>query len=153
NDSAGATGGGVSEVFGLPSWQAGAGVPASMNPPNFVGRGLPDVSGNGSPNTGYTITVNGQQQTFGGTSAVAPLYAGLVALINANLSRPVGFLNPVLYSLASTSVFVDMDDGIDNRWSGGPSDVPSYTSGPGWDACTGLGRLDGMQVLGAYLKA
>src|SRR5580704_8577954 len=69
----GATGGGVSDVFSLPSWQAAAGVPPSANPGARVGRGVPDVSGDADPQTGYSVLVDGQQITVGGTSAVAPL--------------------------------------------------------------------------------
>ena len=93
--------------------------------------------------------------TIGGTSAVAPLYAALVALINASLSTRVGYLNPTLYGLAGGAVFRDINDGISNavQWndSDGTLDGPSpgYTSGAGWDACTGLGGLDGNQLLNA----
>jgi subtilase family serine protease len=94
NDN-GATGGGISYSFALPSWQNGVGVPSSANGDGRQGRGIPDVAGNADPNSGYTLVLNGAPDgPIGGTSAVAPLYAGLVALLNATLGRPVGYLNP-----------------------------------------------------------
>ncbi len=93
----GATGGGVSDVFPLPSWQSGAGVPPSANPGGNVGRGVPDVSGDADPNTGYNTLVDGQSGVVGGTSAVAPLWAALIALINQSNNKPAGLINPLLY--------------------------------------------------------
>ena len=58
------------------------------------GRGVPDVSGDADPNTGYNILVDGESAVFGGTSAVAPLWAALVARINQQTGKPIGFLNP-----------------------------------------------------------
>src|SRR5262249_19244974 len=91
-----ATGGGVSDFFALPHYQAGANVPHSANfPYTRIGRGVPDVAGDADPNTGYRIWINGQYTQVGGTSAVAPLWAGLIArinqiLISQNLGRQVG---------------------------------------------------------------
>jgi len=97
----GVTGGGISDVFPLPPWQVGAGVPVSVND-GHVGRGIPDVAGNADPRSGYVLIIGGQSTLpAGGTSAVAPLYAGLVALLNAGLS-PWGYLNPTLYMSAKT---------------------------------------------------
>ncbi|MGH8155150.1 MAG: S53 family peptidase, partial [Rhodanobacteraceae bacterium] len=76
----GATGGGVSSVFALPTWQAVANVPKA--PGGFTGRGVPDVAGNADPMTGYQVLVDGQSMVVGGTSAVAPLWAALVARLN-----------------------------------------------------------------------
>ena len=96
----GGSGGGVSNVFPLPSWQSWAGVPASVFPAGHVGRGVPDIAGNGDPASGYQLILNGQSiGVWGGTSAVAPLYAGLTALLNAALGEPLGFLNNNLYTL------------------------------------------------------
>ena len=147
--SGGATGGGVSEVFPKPAWQAAAGVPPSANPGHHVGRGMPDVAANADPATGYLIEVDGQRMVIGGTSAVAPLYAALIALCNEQLGRRLGHLNPVLYRLpASAQVFHEIERG-DNDISGahGP-----YAAGVGWDACTGLGSVHGTRLLAA-LKA
>jgi subtilase family serine protease len=140
------TGGGVSYIFGIPSWQASAGVPVSANGDGHRGRGVPDVAGNADPASGYTITFDGITEPVGGTSAVAPLYAGLVAVLNATPAGPVGFLNPRLYSLNGSIVVRDIDDGISNACGLG---LPGYTSCPGWDACTGLGSINGTALLRA----
>ena len=137
----GATGGGISDVFPLPSWQNGANVPPSANPKRNVGRGVPDVSGDADPTTGYVTLVDGQPGVIGGTSAVAPLWAGLVALINHSIGEPVGFINPLLYQNAGTAGdFHDITSGSNG----------AYQAGPGWDACTGLGSPIGTGV-GAVL--
>jgi kumamolisin len=133
----GATGGGVSDVFPLPAWQAGAGVPPSVNPGRRVGRGVPDVSGDADPRTGYSVLVDGQQITVGGTSAVAPLWTGLLALINQGVGKPVGYINPLLYQKATGPAFDDIVSGTNG----------AYTARSGWDACTGWGSPDGTKLL------
>lgn len=138
----GATGGGVSTVFAIPSYQSSAGVP--VNPEtNFAGRGTPDVAGNADPATGYNVRVDGQNTVVGGTSAVAPLWAGLIALINQKLGSPVGYLNPKLYPLGE-SPFHDITSGNNDD-----SNLGYYSAGPGWDACTGLGSPDGTAIANA----
>ena len=136
----GATGGGISDQFPLPSWQANAGVPPSANPNHNVGRGLPDVTGNADPTTGYVTIVDGKPDVIGGTSAVAPLWAGLIALINESIGKPVGFINPLLYQDAGTADDVN-DITVGNNGA--------YSAGPGWDACSGLGSPIGTQVAAA----
>lgn len=133
--SGGSTGGGVSSVFALPSWQAVAHVPPSPTPTG--GRGLPDVAGDADPATGYRVRVDGIETVIGGTSAVAPLWAGLIALINQQKAHPAGYINPRLYG--NTGVLHDITSGSNG----------AFTAGPGWDACTGLGSPDGTQVLNA----
>jgi kumamolisin len=128
----GATGGGVSVDFALPSWQANAGVPKSTS--SKGGRGVPDVAGDASPETGYNILVDGQQEVVGGTSAVAPLWAGLIALINQQRGSSAGFVNPALY--AAPSAFHDITSGNNG----------AFSAGPGWDACTGLGSPNGVAI-------
>ena len=123
----GATGGGVSNFFALPSWQVNASVPAPSG--TTGGRGVPDVSGDADPDTGYTIRVDGQTTVIGGTSAVAPLWAGLVAVANQQLGTQVGFLQPAIYAAKAASAFDDITEG----------DNGAFSAGPGWDACTGLG--------------
>jgi kumamolisin len=138
----GATGGGVSVKFPIPQYQAGANVP--VNPQtNFAGRGVPDVAGDADPSTGYQIAVDGQPTVVGGTSAVAPLWAALVALLNQSLGKSVGFLNPTLYSLA-TSATNDITQGNNDD-----SGLGSYSAQPGWDPCTGLGSPNGAALLSA----
>jgi len=136
----GATGGGISDVFPLPTWQKGAGVPPSANPNKNVGRGVPDVTGDADPTTGYVTRVDGNPDVIGGTSAVAPLWAGLIALINQRIGKPVGFINPLLYQDAATAR--DLNDIISGNNG-------AYSAGPGWDACSGLGSPIGTQVAAA----
>jgi kumamolisin len=158
NDQAsggGATGGGVSVVFPLPTWQANAGVPPASatttkhettsaitseaekkKAASTGGRGVPDVAGDAAPATGYQILVDGQQEVVGGTSAVAPLWAGLIALLNQQLGKKVGFLNPQLYPLKETPFF-DITSGNNGAFS-------AHT---GWDPCTGLGSPNGQLLL------
>jgi kumamolisin len=136
----GATGGGVSDYFALPAWQKQAGVPPSVNAGHSAGRGVPDVAGNADPATGYQVLVDGESAVIGGTSAVAPLVAGLVALLNQKLGSPIGYLNPTLYTTqALSSAFRDVTQGNNG----------AYTAGPGWDACTGWGSPNGAKLLAA----
>jgi kumamolisin len=140
-----ATGGGVSEHFALPTWQEAANVPPSVNPGGSVGRGVPDVAGNADSSTGYRIHLNGQDAVFGGTSAVAPLWAALTAILNERLGGRVGMLNPVLYtSPAATQGFQDIVEGKNEVGT-----TPGYEAVVGWDACTGLGSPNGEGLLGA----
>ena len=130
----GATGGGVSTRFPKPAYQG--------NAVRGTTRGVPDVAGDASPLSGYSVRVDGQQTVIGGTSAVAPLWAGLTALLNQGLGAPVGFINPRLYALAGSDAFRDITQGNNN----------GFNAGPGWDACTGLGRPNGANLL-ARLKS
>ena len=136
----GATGGGVSAAFPLPSYQANAKVPPSAATGN-QGRGVPDVSGDADPQTGYVVQADGSQFVVGGTSAVAPLWAGLVALFNQMIGTPVGYLNPKLYQKVALAAgtFNDITSG----------DNGDYKAGPGWDACSGWGSPNGAAILKA----
>jgi kumamolisin len=141
----GAGGGGVSDVFPLPSYQANAGVPASAaassSGQSGTGRGVPDVAGNADPVTGYLVVVDGQRETIGGTSAVAPLWAGLIARLAQATGKRFGLLQPMLYAGAApgaaASGFNDVVQGNNG----------AYKAGPGWDACTGLGSPNGAALL------
>jgi kumamolisin len=134
NDGDGwATGGGISDVFDIPDYQKKISLPDSVNEKQHKGRGMPDIAANADSETGYNVLVDGQWSVIGGTSAVAPLMAGLVALINQKLKRPVGFINPKLYTAKST-VFKDITQGNNNTAKAG-----GYAAKKGWDACTGLG--------------
>ncbi|MBA8925616.1 kumamolisin [Kutzneria viridogrisea] len=129
-----ATGGGVSTAFGLPDYQKAAGVALS-------GRGVPDVCAVADPATGYQILVNGKRYASGGTSAVAPLWAALVARIAQLLGRGLGLVQPILYAGAKPGSaapgFRDVTGG-DNQ---------GFPAAPGWDPCTGLGSPDGAALL------
>jgi len=143
NDGAGrgATGGGVSDTFPLPSWQGSVGVPNRAG--GGTGRGVPDVAGDADPATGYQVLVDGRRLVIGGTSAVAPLWAALVCRLSQGLGRRLGLLHPALYAHAGTGVtpagFRDVTTGSNG----------AYTAGPGWDPCTGLGAPDGQALLTA----
>jgi kumamolisin len=160
----GTTGGGVSALFTSTSpyasqfaYQSGAGVPNSLND-GHQGRGVPDVAGNANVVSGYSGIVrggltavwpsNGTNPLPGnGTSAAAPQWAGLFALINAFLGFNVGFVNPILYKLGS-SCFRDIVPGAGPANNANGSS-PGYPAGPGWDACTGWGSPNGFALLNA----
>jgi kumamolisin len=141
NDNSG-TGGGVSAVYPVPDFQAAAHVPLAFGT-GAAGRGVPDVAGNADPNTGYIVVVSGQSQVVGGTSAVAPLWAGLAALVNEKAVAPIGFFLPKLYAASGLTNGVTVGN---NKPAG--SDV-GYVAGPGWDACTGLGSPNGQALFDA----
>ena len=130
----------MSDAFGLPSWQSTVGVPTLAGRP---GRGVPDVAANADPQTGYQVLVDGQKLVFGGTSAVSPLWAALLARMAQSLGRPFGLLQPAIYAGVGSGVvaagFRDITSGNNG----------AYRAGPGWDACTGLGVPIGDELLGA----
>jgi len=142
----GATGGGVSDTFGLPSWQAAAGVPMHGQrrrsaPSKPAGRGVPDVAADADPRTGYQVLVDGKAMVFGGTSAVAPLWAALVCRLTQSLGHRLGLLQPALYKGAQPGV---TPAGFRDIVSG---DNGQYHAAAGWDPCTGLGVPDGTALL------
>jgi Subtilase family len=116
------TGGGYSTLFPMPSWQAGA--------PHGPGRLVPDVAANADPNTGYEIILYGDPTVVGGTSAVAPLYAGLFASFGTKL----GFVTPELY--LNSACFTDITRG----------DNGAFRARTGVDPCTGLGTPIGASL-------
>ena len=145
----GAGGGGVSDQYVLPSWQADAGVPPRAggspgSPGSRVGaggRGVPDVAGNADPATGYQIYSGGKAQVVGGTSAVAPLWAALISRLAEATGQRFGLVQTLLYAgvAPGTSMagFRDITSGNNG----------AYPAGPGWDACSGLGSPDGTALL------
>ena len=136
----GGSGGGISNVFTKPAWQSWVNVPTSVNPAGHVGRGVPDISGDADPASGFMLILNGASVgPVGGTSAVAPFYAGMVACLNASLDEPIGFINSSLYAFNGSNVYRDVTVGGNGL----------YNSGPGWDACTGLGSVFGTALLAA----
>ena len=137
----GATGGGISGVFPVPAFQKNVKLPPSANAGAGPGRGVPDIAGNADPHSGYQILVDGQPGVVGGTSAVAPLWAALIAILNQGLGKSVGFLTPQLYQLPATA------NALKDITSG---DNGAYQAGPGWDACTGLGTPNGTALLAAF---
>jgi kumamolisin len=151
----GAGGGGYSDVFGVPAWQAdalgsnGAGTAAAetadpekrKHPTSPAGRGVPDVAGNADPVTGYKIVANGQDTAVGGTSAVAPLWAGLIARLAQQSGRRFGLLQPLIYAGVTAGKpatgFHDITSGNNG----------AYSAATGWDPCTGLGSPNAVALL------
>ncbi|WP_321878903.1 S53 family peptidase [Paraburkholderia bannensis] len=134
----GASGGGVSMTFALPAWQKGLRlVRANGGAGALVRRGVPDVAADADPATGYAVHIGGADTVVGGTSAVAPLWAALIARINANGGKSAGFVNAKLY--AQAGAFNDVTSGSNG----------DYAAAPGWDACTGLGTPVGSKVAAA----
>jgi kumamolisin len=143
----GAGGGGISSHFRLPAYQKKVDAPKS--PSGFKGRGVPDVAGNAARVTGYQVVFNGRVRSGGGTSAVAPLMAGLIALINEHLvdksGKTAGFINPLIYAAGGHAAFRDITEG-NNDLHG--SLAGKYTARVGgWDACSGIGVANGAKLL------
>jgi kumamolisin len=134
-----ASGGGISEVFAVPNYQQNANLPVSISS-GKAGRGVPDIAMSA---TNYFTRVDRQEGASGGTSAVAPLMAALVALLNQAKKKNVGFLNPLLYANAG-ALLHDVTVGTNAI----TNTVKGYQAGPGWDACSGLGTPDGTAILG-----
>ena len=153
NPDTGATGGGVSAYYtqakgNTLTYQQAAGLtPTSVND-SHVGRGVPDVAGNASGNSGWPITIGGSAgNVTNGTSAVAPLYAGLMATLNAALGENIGFLNPTLYALGSSVCrAVNGPPGPANNSLNG---ITGYSADGPWNPCTGWGVIDGNALLAA----
>jgi kumamolisin len=136
----------VSVNFAVPDWQTTVALPASVND-GHAGRGIPDIAGNAHPDSGYVLILDGADiGPVGGTSAVAPLYAGLIALASAQAGA-IGFINPTLYQLAGSDVFRDITCCGDNGYGG----APGYPVGAGWDATTGFGSVRGAAVVDELL--
>ncbi len=130
NDGAqgGAGGGGISGVFPLPAWQDGLHVTRTSGGSSPLnGRGVPDVCGDADPESGYNVRIDGTNTVIGGTSAVAPLWAGLIARVNSANGTPAGFVNARLY--ATPAALNDIQTGNNG----------SFAAAAGWDAATGLG--------------
>jgi kumamolisin len=130
--SGGASGGGVSSFFPTPGWQTGRKAAHSDGTSvPLARRGVPDVAGDADPDTGYMVRIDGTDTVIGGTSAVAPLWAGLIARINQTTGTSAGYLNPMLYGRPQA---------LRDITSGNNGD---FEAAQGWDACTGLGTPNG----------
>ncbi|HVU95121.1 MAG TPA: S53 family peptidase [Puia sp.] len=145
-DNGGSTGGGVSTYFDRPSWQTVT--IDAVNPGSIEGRIVPDVAADASANTGYWMVVDGQGGASGGTSASAPLWASLIALLNASLGKPVGYLNPLLYQAGADGKTLGQS-GCRDIISGNnfTASIGGYFAGPGYDAVTGWGVPVGTALL------
>jgi hypothetical protein len=141
----GVTGGGFSDVFPVPAWQEGIFMTNSIMSGKPPGRGLPDVAANASPLSGYQVLLDGKWIVLGGTSCVAPLWAGLIARINQGLGERVGFFNPTLYrNLGPAGILRAITDGSTNK---GNKPGLGFQAGAGWDPCTGWGVPSGQRLL------
>ncbi len=134
----GASGGGVSTVWKIPSWQTNVSTVYSK-----TNRNVPDISLNSDPDTGYAIYFNGQWTIYGGTSCAAPLWAGFTALVNqqrqAAQMSTLGFANPSLYTLAASQETTDYHDiTMGNNLF--------YQAGTGYDNATGWGSFNGSNL-------
>ena len=125
----------------LEGWRCQEGTVVGAEPVQRLAHGLAvadhvaDVSGDAAPETGYQVLIDGQSAVVGGTSAVAPLWAALVALVNQRNGRNSGFLNPTLYTGGEAN-FYDITSGSNG----------TYKAAPGWDPCTGLGSPEGQKI-------
>ncbi|CEO98853.1 hypothetical protein PBRA_006967 [Plasmodiophora brassicae] len=161
------SGGGFSTLFAQPSYQKQAvqaflnKVPAAAQSPVASGRAYPDVSLMGF---NYVIVDGAQALQVSGTSASAPVFAGMLALVNARRAQagkpPVGFVNPLLYSLQATTqarVYNDIAQGSNNCAAGVAPNINCCTSGytatTGWDPVTGLGSVNFDAFLAAAANA
>ena len=137
----GASGGGVSSFFDRPDYQSHVRIPRSLTA--RPGRGVPDVAVNASPLSGFQVLIDGQLLVEGGTSISAPMWAGLIALLNQGLGHNLGFLNPVLYDkLGPAGILHAVLNG-----NNGTVEMSGYCAGPGWNATTGWGTPDGIRLL------
>jgi kumamolisin len=132
NASGEGTGGGYSTVFSMPAWQTANGAPAGPGPSAM--RMVPDIAANADPNTGYEIFYDGQAQIVGGTSAVAPLYAGLFAALGSKL----GAIGSKLWG--NGACFTRITQG----------DNGAFTATDAPDPCTGLGAPLAAQVAALF---
>jgi kumamolisin len=136
------TGGGVSEIYGVPAFQTGAHLPGSLND-GKPGRGVPDVAAAAAQLNGYRIFLKGAEVVLSGTSAVAPLWGAFVALLNEQRGASLGFLNDRLYQSPGLLKVITSGDNIDAESGLG------YAAGDGWSACTGLGSPKGPAIIAA----
>ena len=147
-----ATGGGVSDTFPIPLYQDFAGILPLSNNDGNARRGLPDVAGMvGMSGFFFNGSYNPLFGNLYGTSAVSPLYAGLVATINGFLGHHTGFLNPTLYAYGNAICRdVTFGNNISNYCLASP---PPYHAGISWDPCTGWGSIVGLRLLAALAPA
>ena len=142
-DGSTGTGGGISDTFPVPEYQRALTLPPSAND-GGIRRGVPDVAAAAARFPGYRIFVGGNPVITDGTSAVAPLWAAIVAIANTRMGAPMGFINPSLY--ANSNLFRAIVRG-DNRVNS-----IGYSAGPGWNACTGLGSPHAKDIIDALLQ-
>jgi kumamolisin len=145
----GATGGGVSTVFSRPAWQNVK--VKSLNAGSIDGRVAPDIAALSGPPL-YDLIFVGKDAPNGGTSASAPLWAALIARINAKLpaAKQQRFLTPLLYQNGGSGQPVGKSSSRDitsGNNASNPDPGKGYKAGPGFDAVTGWGVPDGVKLL------
>jgi hypothetical protein len=158
NSNFGATGGGVSKTFASPTYQSEAGITGAVDSAGTTqtGRGVPDIAGHVAL---AGMFANNVEFFFTGTSCVAPFYAGVAAVLRSAIGRDLGPLNDTLYALKDVA-FNDITSGNNSSqdtpanvakaisgYKGKTANAPFFSAGVGWDACTGLGSLDGTRLL------
>ena len=157
----GTTGGGISKTFTASTdapYQTAAGITGATDSAGNLqtGRGVPDIAGMVGLSSFFA---NGFSYGFTGTSCVAPFYAGLAAVIRSAIGRDLGPFNDTLYALKDVA-FNDVTSGNNSSldtpanvalaipgYTGTTGNAPFFSAGPGWDACTGLGSVDGTKLL------
>ena len=148
NSGSGASGGGVSQFYATPSFQQG--LPQSDQQILNGKRGVPDVAAAADPNTGLAIYYAGQWTLAGGTSAAAPLWAGVMAIADQVAGRPLGYINPALYKIGASSqypnAFHDVTEG-NNDYNGHGVNIRGYSATTGWDPVTGLGTPNAANLI------
>ncbi|MBV9046635.1 MAG: putative Ig domain-containing protein [Solirubrobacterales bacterium] len=159
NDADGAGGGGVSTLWPMPSYQAGA--PASLHVTGSSStacgassgqcREVPDVSSDADPLTGVLVLYNGQWMSVGGTSGAAPTWAAVFGLANASsgcAGTPIGFANPELYKIAASRYAANFNDVTmgTNDYTGSTG---QYSAGTGYDMASGLGSPNATSLTAA----
>jgi subtilase family serine protease len=178
-DAGGAGGGGASAFFPKPAWQIASVATAPGNTPNDASRDVPDIAFNAASNhDGYIVCSQGScangflsssntLDVFGGTSFVAPTFAGLVAVIEQKLggtpNKGIGNVNPILYGLADgptySSIFHDITTGNNSvPCSQGTPNCPNggsigYNAGIGYDQASGLGTIDANALANGWATA
>jgi len=157
NDGSGAGGGGLSRIFGRPAYQAAVSAVVGAR------RGTPDISLSAAVDGGVWVYSSyagaaSPYHVIGGTSAATPEFAGIVALANQSAGKPLGRLNPLLYSLTGDTGIVDVTRGDNDIGTFRNSDglthhVPGFTAGAGYDLASGLGTVDAAKLVPALVAA
>jgi subtilase family serine protease len=146
------SGGGFSRFYSVPDYQKL--LPSDTQTQFNNHRGVPDVSAVADPFTGPGIYIKGRWTMVGGTSASAPAWAGIAAIANQMAGHPLGFINPGLYKLATSSTYhQDFRDIVQGNNDNEASHIQGYSAVPGWDAVTGLGTPNAEKLIPDLVNA
>src|SRR5579884_2836546 len=147
-----ASGGGFSRFYSMPDYQKT--LPATTQQQFQNRRGVPDVSAVADPDTGLAFYQGGAWSLAGGTSASAPLWAGIMAIADQMAGRPLGFIDPALYKLAASSTYAqDFHDITQGNNSNPEARVNGYNAVAGWDPVTGLGSPNAVKLVPDLISA